>query len=100
MLSLPRGDKYSFCAFFHIYKQFYSKWMEQIIEPHAYLLVNDLAPLPPPPPSISCEKDDITTFTWFRKSTVQNMTGAANRKNVLKGEVRRTVTVAAPGLFG
>jgi hypothetical protein len=60
----------------------FSNWMGQFIEPHTFLMVNDLASRPPPPPSVSCKNDKITTLTWFEKSTLN--TGAANRKKYLK----------------
>ncbi len=54
-ICLPRGDVYSFCAFFHIKKRVTQSGLnnEQFIEPHAFLMANDLAPRPPPPPSVS-----------------------------------------------
>ncbi len=66
------------------------------VEPHAFLLVNDLAPRPPPPPSVNCKKDNITTLTWFGKSTL--ITGAANRK--ISKKEKCSEQAAAPGLFG
>ncbi len=47
---------YSFCAFFHIFKRVYSEW---IGEPHDFLITNDLAPCPPPPPISKLDQRDI-----------------------------------------
>jgi hypothetical protein len=44
-----------FLRIFHIYKQVPQSGLnnEQFIEPHAFLIVNDLAPPSPAPPSVS-----------------------------------------------
>jgi hypothetical protein len=41
-----------------------------------------------------CKKNDIAQYTWFGKST--SIIGAANRKNIYKGEVRPTVSRTLP----